>query len=325
MVRNISRSEQGEHSKNSPLVVIVGPTAVGKTALALRLGPRLRAEVVSADSRQVYREMDIGTAKPTPEERRLVPHHLIDIVAPDEPFGLAQYQSLAYAAIEDILSRGRLPFLVGGTGQYVRAVVEGWGIPRVPPDWALREELYRQAEREGPAVLHARLQELDPVAAQRIDPRNVRRVIRALEVCLHTGEPISKLQQRRPPPYHIVQIGLTMPRSSLYRRIDERVERMLAAGLVAEVERLVARGYDYSLPSMSGLGYRQIGAYLRGEISLEEAVHLIKRETRRFVRQQYNWFRLDDERIHWFAADEHSPEEIAAFVQERLFRVVIEG
>jgi tRNA dimethylallyltransferase len=296
--------------------VIVGPTAVGKTALSLRLGHLLDAEVVSADSRQVYRGMDIGTAKPTSEERGLVPHHLVDVVDPDEPFGLAQYQTMAYVAIDDILARGRLPLLVGGSGQYVWAVVEGWGIPRVPPDQALRDELYRQAEMQGAEVLHARLRALDPIAAERIDSRNVRRVIRALEVCLRTGKRISDLQRRRPPPYRILQIGLTMPRQSLYRRIDERVDRMLAVGLVAEVQSLVARGYDYALPSMSGLGYRQIGDYLRGEISLDEAVRLIKRETRRFVRQQYNWFRLDDGRIHWFDVEVTSPEEIEMAVQE---------
>jgi len=310
-----SRSESDQRQR-SPLIVIVGPTAVGKTSLALRLGQTLDAEVVSADSRQVYRGMDIGTAKPTLEERRLVPHHLIDVVDPDEPFGLAQYQTMAYAAISDVLARGRLPLLVGGSGQYVRAVVEGWGIPRVPPDQELRDELYRQAEAQGSEALHARLSALDPVAAERIDPRNVRRVVRALEVCLCTGERISDLQRRHPPPYRILQIGLTMPRPSLYRRIDERVDRMLAAGLVAEVQSLVARGYDYELPSMSGLGYRQIGAYLRGEISLDEAVHLIKRETRRFVRQQYNWFRLDDERIRWFDVEVIPPGEIEAVVRE---------
>jgi tRNA dimethylallyltransferase len=198
----------------------------------------------------------------------------------------------------------------------VRAVVEGWGIPRVPPDSALRDELYRQVEKQGSEALHALLCALDPVAAGCIDHRNVRRVVRALEVCLRTGERISDLQQRRPPPYRILQVGLTMSRRSLYRRIDERVDSMMAAGLVAEVQSLVDRGYDYALPSMSGLGYRQIGAYLRSEISLDEAVRLIKRETRRFVRQQYTWFRLDDARIHWFDVEVNSPEEIEAVVQK---------
>jgi len=298
-----------------PLVAIVGPTAVGKTALALRLADELPVEVVSADSRQVYRYMDIGTAKPTVEERLRVRHHLLDVVEPDETFTLAQYQELAYAAIDDIQRRGRLPLLVGGTGLYVKAVLEGLSIPRVKPDHRLREQLYAEAAAKGYETLHRRLHELDPVAAERIDARNVRRVVRALEVCYLVGKPISSLQRASPPPYRILRIGLTMPRHLLYRRIDERVERMLAAGLVEEVRSLVERGYDYHLPAMSGLGYRQIGMYLRGEVSLEEAVALIKRQTRRFVRQQANWFRKDDPSIVWFDASNPIFEDILARIK----------
>ena len=283
-----------------PLIAIVGPTAVGKTAVALRLADELSVEVVSADSRQVYRYMDIGTAKPTAQEQQRVVHHLLDIVDPDEPFTLVQYQRLAYAAIDDVQRRGRIPLLVGGTGLYVKAVLEGLNIPHVEPDQELREQLYAEAEAEGCEVLHNRLRELDPVAAERTDARNVRRVVRALEVCYRVGKPVSRLQNVSPPPYHIKRIGLTMPRDRLYQRIDERVDRMLAAGLVEEVRSLVQRGYSYDLPAMSGLGYRQIGMYLRGEVSLEEAVALIKRHTRRFVRQQANWFRADDPQIGWF-------------------------
>lgn len=301
--------------KSEILIVIVGPTAVGKTRLSLRMAQEMDGEIVSADSRQVYRGMDIGTAKPTPEQRALVPHHLIDVVAPEEAFTLAQYQELAYDAIGDVSARGKLPFLVGGTGQYVRAVMEGWGIPRVPPNEALRVELYRQAEIEGEAVLHARLREVDPVAAGRIDSRNLRRVVRALEVYLETGQPISELQRKKPPPYRILQIGLTIERQELYRRIDERVDRMIEEGLVEEVRGLVERGYSYDLPSMSGLGYQQIGMYLRGEVGLAEAIQLIKRHTRRFVRHQYNWFRLDDDvptklAFRWFDVLSDSYEEI---------------
>ena len=286
--------------KHPPLVAIVGPTAVGKTRLSLRLAQEFDGEIISADSRQVYRGLDIGTAKPTLEERARVPHRLIDVVAPDETLTLAQYQELAYQAIDDVLARDKLPFLVGGTGQYVRAVVEGWGIPRVPPNEELRAELYRQAEIEGEGELHARLREVDPAAAERIDPRNVRRVVRALEVYLETGQPISALQRKKPPPYRILQIGLTMKRQELYRRIDERVDKMIENGLVEEVRGLVEQGYGYNLPAISGLGYQQIGTYLRGEASLEEAIQLIKRHTRRFVRHQYNWFRLDDAAIRRF-------------------------
>jgi len=278
------------------LFVIVGPTAVGKTALALDLARRLSGEIVSADSRQIYRQMDIGTAKPTREEQSLVPHHLIDVVAPDEPYTLAQFQADAYAAIDGILGRGKLPLLVGGTGLYVRAVVEGLHIPRVPPNQELRAQLARQ----DPLALFEHLRELDPGAAARMDPRNVRRTIRALEVCLTTGERFSELGRASPPPYRITQIGLTMSRPELYARIDARVDRMMEQGLVAEVETLVAMGYNWSLPSMSGLGYREVGEYLRDEMSLDETVMNIKRHTRDFVRRQYAWFHLRDERIRWF-------------------------
>lgn len=283
-----------------PLITIVGPTAVGKTATSIRLCSDFRGEIISADSRQVYRGLDIGTAKPTLEEQSAAVHHLIDVVEPDQVLGLAEYQAMAYAAIDDVLARSKVPFLVGGTGQWVRGVVEGWGVPRVPPDYRLRAGLEAEAERTSPKGLHDRLAAADPAAAARIDFRNVRRVVRALEVYLKTGIPISQHQRAQAPPYRILQIGLTMPRDALYLRVDARVEHMLERGLVAEVEALMDQGYGLDLPAMSGLGYRQIGQYLVGEISLEEAVRLVKKETRRFIRQQYNWFRLDDPDIHWF-------------------------
>ncbi|MGQ9599663.1 MAG: tRNA (adenosine(37)-N6)-dimethylallyltransferase MiaA [Anaerolineae bacterium] len=290
------------HQEDRPLIVIVGPTAVGKTALAVRLAEAVGGEIVSADSRQVYRGMDIGTAKATPEERSRVPHHLLDLLNPDESLSLAQFQDLAYQTIEEILGRGRVPFLVGGTGQYVMAVVEGWQIPHVPPDRTLRDRLYRQAIKQGAETLHARLCALDPVAAERIDPRNVRRVIRALEVCLITGQPISEQQRKLPPPYRMLILGLTIPRPQLYQRIDERVEQMMRAGLEEEVRHLVAKGYSFELPSMSGVGYIQFAPYLAGEVPLSEVVQTIKRASRRFVRQQSTWFRRDDPRIHWLDA-----------------------
>ena len=286
-----------------PLVVIVGPTALGKTALAVYLAQEMNGEIVSADSRQVYRGMDIGTAKATRQEQELAAHHLVDVVAPDETLGLAQFQELAIAAIAGITARGRVPLLVGGTGQYVMAVIEGWKVPRVPPDEALRRELYRQAEEEGAEALHARLHALDPSAAGRIDARNVRRVVRALEVCLVTGEPFSEQQGKSPPPYRILILGLSLPRAELYRRIDERVERMMDAGLEDEVRGLVAAGYGFDLPAMSGVGYGQFAPYLAGKATVLEAAAEIKRATRRLVRHQANWFRQGDERIHWLAAE----------------------
>ena len=301
---------------HSTLLVIVGPTAVGKTALSLRLAEALAGEVISADSRLFYRGMDIGTAKPTPEERARVPHYLIDIADPDQTVGLAEFQEQAYTAIAGVLSRGKLPLLVGGTGQYVRAVVEGWQIPRVPPDLDLRATLETQAEQEGIEALHARLVDLDPVAAERIDLRNVRRVIRALEVCLITGQPISEQQRKRPPVYPIIQIGLTRARPDLYARTDRRVEAMLDAGLVDEVCRLIDAGYSWELPAMSGLGYVQFRPYFEGQASIEEVVAEIKRATRRFIRHQYNWFRLSDPAIHWFDVSAVGSQEIETRVRE---------
>ncbi len=275
------------------LLVLIGPTAVGKTALSLELARRFNGEIVSADSRLFYRGMDVGTAKPTPAERAAVPHHLIDVCDPDQTLSLGQYQRLAYRTIEDILARGRLPILVGGTGQYVWAVVEGWGIPEVAPQPALRAALEGLDEGEPGRWLAA----LDPVAASRIDPRNVRRVVRALEVTLVSGRSISELQRKTPPSYNIRMLGLTRDRESLYTRIDARVDAMMAAGLLDEVRQLRDAGYGRDLPSMTGLGYRQLSAHLASEMSLNAAVERIKFETHRFARQQATWFRRDDPRI----------------------------
>lgn len=297
------------------LVVIVGPTAVGKTALSLHLARALDGEVVSADSRQVYVGMDIGTAKPTAVERARVPHHLLDVVTPDQTLSVAEYQGLAYAAIEAIQARERLPMLVGGSGQYVRAVLEGWQVPAVAPDWVLRSRLAAEAHASGAQALHARLSEVDPVAAAAIDARNVRRVIRALEVHTLTGQAISQLQRRQPPPYRVLQVGLTLPAGELYRRIDERITAMLDAGLVQEVQTLLAAGYSPDLPAMSGLGYREIVRFVRGEQTLDDAVTDLKRATRRFVRQQRNWFRLDDPQLTWFEAQPDPGAAIVALIQ----------
>jgi tRNA dimethylallyltransferase len=233
---------------------------------------------------------------------------LLDVVNPDEILTLAEFQERAYAAIAEIHQRQRLPILVGGTGQWVQAVIEGWGIPRVPPDPVLRASLEAKAEAIGAEALHAQLTAIDPEAAKKLDPRNVRRVIRALEVYHKTGLPISQHQRKAPPSYQIALIGLTMPRELLYQRIDGRIDEMMARGLLKEVEQLVEAGYGWNLPAMSGLGYKQIGQYLRGEVSLADAVALIKKETRRFVRQQYNWFRPDDPRINWFDMGEDLAE-----------------
>ncbi len=285
-----------------PLIAIVGPTGVGKTELALCLGEKLPAEVISADSRQVYKYMDIGTAKPSPEECLKVPHHIIDVVYPDQTFTLAMFLEMAKKAWEEILSRGKIPLLVGGTGQYVWAFLEGWEVPKVPPSPELREKLFKEAQEKGAEALFRRLLELDPEAASFVDPRNIRRVVRALEVCLTTGKPFSQLRRRNPPPFRTLILGLTLPRPELYKRVDRRIEAMLEKGLVAEVERLIKMGYSLDLPSMSGVGYKEIGLYLQGELTLEEAVARMKKRTRNFIRHQYNWFKLSDQRIRWLEA-----------------------
>jgi len=298
----------------SYLIAIVGPTAVGKSKLAIHLAQTLGGEIVSADSRQVYRYMDIGTAKPSLRERALVPHHLIDVVDPDEDFSLALYQEMAYRAVKEIQRRGRLALLVGGSGLYVRAVIRGLQIPQVPPDAELRRSLEEKAASEGYMALYEELKELDPDAAKNIDPRNIRRLIRALEVCRLSGVPFSQLQGSLPC-FRTLVIGLTTERSELYRRIDSRVANMMEQGLVQEVEGLLARGYALDLPSMSGVGYKQIGLYLQGEMDLAEAVQRIKYETHRFARHQYAWFRLKDEGIHWFDVRDGIEESVGSLVQ----------
>lgn len=289
-------NRRGDPGWSPNLIAILGPTAVGKSSLAIKLAQEFRGEIVSADSRTVYRGMDIGTAKPSADQQRRVPHHLLDLVNPDESFTLADYQQRAYSTIAAIHARGNVPLLVGGTGLYVRAVLEGLAIPRVEPDPVRRAAL----EKLDAAMLYARLQKLDPAAASKIDSRNKRRVIRAIEVCESAGKPISELQKLSAPNYRILRIGLTMPREELYARINARVDAMVAKGWVDEVRGLIARGYSADLPSMSGLGYRQIAAYVSGATALEEADRVLKRDTRRFVHHQYTWFRLDDVRIRWF-------------------------
>jgi tRNA dimethylallyltransferase len=294
------------------LLGIVGPTAVGKSRLGIQLAQALGGEIVNADSRQVYRYMDIGTAKPTLQERAIVPHHVLDVVSPDENFSLAQYQQLAVRAIEDIQQRGKVPIVIGGSGQYVWSVLEGWGIPQVAPNPEFRQSLQERADMGEGDRLHEELRSVDPEAAERIDPRNIRRTIRALEVFNETETPFSQLQRREAPSSEIFVIGLTADRDELFRRIDLRVDRMIELGLVDEVKRLMSRGFDFSMPAFSSIGYRQIGHYLQDELTLPGAIQQIKFETHRFARQQYTWFRLEDDRIHWFDIQRTSDAQIMA-------------
>jgi tRNA dimethylallyltransferase len=244
--------------------------------------------------------MNIGTAKPTVAEMASVPHHLFDIINPDQDFSLAQYRELVAQTIASVHARNRIPILVGGSGQYIWATLEGWTIPRIPPDQELRKKMELEASEQGIDGLYQRLQKIDPLAAQKIDKRNIRRVIRALEVSLLTGRPISSLQVKKAPDYNSIIIGLTAGREELYRKIDDRVDEMIKRGLIPEVKNILAAGYDLSLPSMSSIGYKQIGLMLQGEIEAEDAIKQFKMANHRFVRHQYAWFKLDDRRIHWF-------------------------
>ena len=301
------------------LVAIIGPTAVGKNEIALHLAQNFPAEIVSADSRQVYRYMDIGTNKPTLAERALVPHHFIDIVEPDEDFNLAMYCQLATEAIKATQQKGKLTLLVGGSGLYIWSLVEGWKIPQVPPNTRLRFDLEARAKQEGSYVLYKALRQIDPLAATKIHPSNTRRIIRALEIYQMTGQPPSQLWRKETPNFPILIIGLTLERAELYRRIDSRVDKMMQSGLVREVEDLLKRGYSPTLPSMSGMGYKQIVQFLQGQLSLPLAIEQIKYETHRLARQQYTWFNLGDRRIHWFdAAADSSREKVIKLVRSFL-------
>jgi len=291
------------------LVAIVGPTAVGKSELALHLARTVPSEVVNADSRQVYRYMDIGTSKPTSSQRASVPHHLIDVVNPDDDFNLAMYRQLATEAIEAIQEKGKLPLLVGGSGLYIWSLVEGWGIPQVPPNAELRSKLEARARQEGNYALFAELNRIDSLAATKIHPSNTRRVIRALEIYQMTGQAPSQLRHNEAPSFPVLIIGLTLERSELYRRIGRRVDNMITTGLVSEVMSLLKKGYSLNLPSMSGIGYKQIGQFVQGQLDLAVAIEQTKYETHRLLRHQYAWFHLSDERIHWFDASESKVNE----------------
>jgi len=294
------------------MVAIVGPTGVGKSQFALRLARYFSLEIINADSRQVYRYMDIGTNKPTVAERALVPHHIIDVVNPDEHFSLAIYHQLAERALENIERRGNIAFMVGGTGLYIWSLVEGWKIPQVPPDPKLRDELEQRARREGSYSLYRELQSIDPITASKIDPANVRRIIRALEIYQATKRPPSQLQGKETPKFRVLIIGLTQERSELYKKIDYRVDKMIKEGLIEEVRGLLARGYSPSLPSMSGIGYREVVRFLQGEMTLSQTIERIKYETHRLARHQYAWFRLSDTRIKWFDVGDISKAESGA-------------
>jgi len=296
---------------NKPWVImIVGPTAVGKTDLAISIAKSVNAEIISADSRLFYKGMDIGTAKPTPEQQAQMQHYLVDVAEPNEIWSLSMFQSECQQLINEIHQRGNLPMLVGGTGQYFRALVEGWKIPASEPDHTMRDVLERMGNEIGAEALYEKLQLLDPKAAEKIDPQNLRRTVRALEVIFLTGEKFSAQRRKSDPQYNFWIIGLTRPRPELYERIDERIELMFTNGLVEETKKLLDSGIAAENPNMSAIGYREVAQYIRGEISLGEAKMLMKRKTREFVRRQANWFKLEDPNIHWYTMGSDVEQQI---------------
>lgn len=293
---------------NKPLIVIAGPTAVGKTNLSIQLAKSIQGEIISADSMQIYRYMDIGTAKITKAEMEGIPHYLIDEINPDEEFSVALYKERAEYYIEKILSNNKIPILAGGTGFYINSVIDDLQFSQAEIDYEFRKELERQAQEYGNLFVHNQLKENDPISAERIHPNNLKRVIRAIEVFRQTGKPLSSheiLQKEKSLRYNLLYFGLTRDRSELYSRIDARVDLMTKQGLVGEVKSLLEKGYSSSLVSMQGLGYKEIISYLEGDISLDEAIYILKRDTRHYAKRQLTWFRRD-QRIHWLNLDEYS-------------------
>lgn len=300
------------HTEKIPLIVICGPTASGKTALSVALAKKLDAEIISADSMQVYRGMDIGTAKPTVEERQGISHHLIDIIDPDQPFDVAQYCELARQAIAEVRSRGRLPILVGGTGLYVSTLIDHVELGETENDPAYRAEMEAYAKEHGNHALHEMLKDIDLESYASIHENNVHRVVRALEVYRQTGIPLSEHKRRsrlRPSPYDLCMIGLAWKdRQQLYDRIDRRVDIMMEAGLQKEVEEIAQKGYNKDWSSMQAIGYKELFAALRGEMSMAQAVDTVKRESRRYAKRQLTWLRRDG-RIRWIELDSSTAME----------------
>lgn len=289
-----------------PLIIITGPTASGKTALSIDLAKKIDGEIISADSMQVYRHMDIGSAKVMKEEMDGIPHHLIDVLEPSEEFNVVVFQSMAKKAIEEIYSRGRVPIVAGGTGFYIQALLYDIDFTETTDDKELREKLEKKAETEGSEALHRLLREVDPESAEVIHPNNVKRVVRAIEFFYKTGKKISehnKEERQKFSPYEFSYYVLTPPRSVLYNRIDNRVNKMIKQGLVEEVKTLKNMGYTREMVSMQGLGYKEILDYLNGEISLDEAIYTIKRDTRHFAKRQLTWFRRERD-VRWLAPED---------------------
>ena len=303
--------------KKQSILGLVGPTASGKSALALKAAQALQGEIVCMDSMQVYRGMDIGTAKPAPEEQALVPHHLLDIVEPGQPFSVAEYKERAGAALEGILSQGRLPLLCGGTGLYLRALSRGMDFGSTPGDPAVRAGYFLLAQGKGNEAVHAILQEKDPLSAARLHPNNLRRVVRALEVLEVTGQPFSAQQMHKDSdgPYDLRLFALSWPREMLYRRINERVAAMLEAGLLGEVRALLEAGVPTDAQSMQGLGYKELVPAAQGEMPLADAAELLSRRTRNYAKRQLTWFKADP-RITWLDGEDGIQKNLQIIILE---------
>ncbi len=283
-----------------PLIILTGPTAVGKTKASILLAKAIGGEIISADSMQVYKHMDIGSAKITKEEMQGVPHHLIDVLEPEEEFHVVKFQQMAKEAMDEIYAKGKIPIVVGGTGFYIQALLYDIDFNEQETDLTYREYLETLAQEKGAVYLHELLEEVDEKAAQEIHKNNVKRVIRALEFYKQTGERISEHNERerqKESPYNFVYIVLNDAREKLYQRIDQRVDEMLDLGLVNEVESLKKKGYTKNMVSMQGLGYKEILSYLNQELSLDEAVYILKRDTRHFAKRQLTWFKREKDVI----------------------------
>jgi tRNA dimethylallyltransferase len=301
------------------LIVICGPTGVGKTSFAIELANRFKGEIVGADSMQVYRDLCIGTAKPTAAERALAPHHLVDCIAPSEDFSAAEYGRRAREIVAELIERGKCPFIVGGTGLYIKALLQGL-TAAAPSDKALRSKLRQEAQRIGLPALHRRLEDIDPPSAARIHPNDGFRIVRALEVHTLTGRPLSAAHRAHsfpPSPYAALKLGLRAQRKALYARIDARVEVMLAEGFLDEVRRLRSAGLDPRCKAMQSLGYRHLNAFLDGSLQWEEAVRTLKRDHRRYAKRQMTWFGADPE-IKWVESTEikKAAREVYAFLND---------
>lgn len=298
--------------KRHPLLVITGPTAVGKTELSIKIARKVKGEIISADSMQIYKKMDIGTAKITKEDMKEIPHHMLDIVEPDYDFSVAEYQEYVDKLIPEIINRGAIPILVGGTGLYIKAIVEGFLFPEMPNDLKLREKLEKEAKEHGNEYIHQQLEKIDPQMAKKLHPNDLRRVIRGIEVYQQSGKTITyfrKKQEEKPERYHSLKIGLTRDREELYQRINQRVDIMMKEGLIEEVKELINSGYNIGETALQGLGYKEIISYLNGDYSIDEAARIIKRDTRHFAKKQLTWFRRDD-KINWFNLSQLNKKEV---------------